>query len=161
MLLSFIIVTGFMKIFRSSCSQVLFKIVALTNFTIFWIKKRLQHRCFSVNIAKFRTAFLQNFSGGCFCILLKVIKQPFRIGANVRTSYILSSQHVLEIYIAWSVKSWNRLFINLSSIDSFCKYLRQGVPYNTGNWHSLWYEQYFSKHHFLDICRCAFNAKIN
>ena len=70
MFLSFIIVTGFMNIFGSSRSQVLFKISALKNFAIFWIKKRFQHRCFSVNIAKLlKTAFLQNFSGGYFCIL--------------------------------------------------------------------------------------------
>ena len=32
-----------------------------------FIEKGLQHRCFSVNLAKFlRTAFLQNTSGGCF-----------------------------------------------------------------------------------------------
>ena len=32
-----------------------------------FIKKRLQHRCFTVNIIKFlRTFFLQNTSGGCF-----------------------------------------------------------------------------------------------
>ena len=55
------------------------KIGALKIFAIFWIKKILQHRCFPVNIAKvLRTAFLQNFSGGCFCIFLKVIMQLFR-----------------------------------------------------------------------------------
>ena len=33
-----------------------------------FIKNRLQHRCFPVNIKKFlRTVFLQNTSGGCFC----------------------------------------------------------------------------------------------
>ena len=33
-----------------------------------FIKKRLQHRCFSVKFAKsLRTSFLQNTSGGCFC----------------------------------------------------------------------------------------------
>ena len=32
------------------------------------INKRLPHRCFPVNIAKFwKTAFSQNTSGGCFC----------------------------------------------------------------------------------------------
>ena len=32
------------------------------------LKKRLWHRCFPVNFAKFlRTPFLQNTSGGCFC----------------------------------------------------------------------------------------------
>ena len=34
------------------------------------IKKRLWHKCFPVNFAKFlRTPFLQNTSGGCFCQL--------------------------------------------------------------------------------------------
>ena len=32
------------------------------------LKKRLWHKCFPVNFAKFlRTPFLQNISGGCFC----------------------------------------------------------------------------------------------
>ena len=35
----------------------------------FLLKMRLWHRCFPVNFAKFlRTFFLQNTSGGCFCI---------------------------------------------------------------------------------------------
>ena len=35
-----------------------------------FIKKRLQYKCFSVNIEKFlRKAFLQNTSGGCFWLL--------------------------------------------------------------------------------------------
>ena len=42
-----------------SHSQMFFKIGALKNVKIFWIKRRLQHRCFHVNIAKFlRTTFL-------------------------------------------------------------------------------------------------------
>ena len=33
------------------------------------LKKRLWYRCFPVNFAKFlRTTFLQNTSGGCFCV---------------------------------------------------------------------------------------------
>ena len=72
---------SFINIFRSSRSQMFLKIGALKNFEIFWIKKSFQRRCFPANIAKFlRTAFLQNFSGGCFCIILKVIKQLFRKG---------------------------------------------------------------------------------
>ena len=31
---------------RSSCSPMFFKLGALKRFTVFWIKKRLQHRCF-------------------------------------------------------------------------------------------------------------------
>ena len=78
------------KIFRSSRSQVFFKIVVLKNFAIFtrnrkttvlespftkvvdlqacnFIKRRLQRRCFPVNIAKcLRTPFLQNTFFGYF-----------------------------------------------------------------------------------------------
>ena len=68
---------------RSSRSQMFFKIGVLKIFAVFTGKhqrwslfliklqtwrpvKRLQHRCFSVDIAKFlRTSFLQNTSGGC------------------------------------------------------------------------------------------------
>ena len=64
-----------MNIFRSSRLEIFFKINAQKNFTIFCIKKSLQHICFPVNIKKFlRAAFLKNFSGGCFCIILKVTK---------------------------------------------------------------------------------------
>ena len=75
---------------RSSRSQMYFKIGALKRFhnihrktpvleSLFnnvaglqsydFIKKRLKHRCFPINIAKFlRTVFfLKNTSGGCFC----------------------------------------------------------------------------------------------
>ena len=70
---------GLMKIFISSRWQMFFKISALKNFAIFCIKKSLIHRYFSVNIANFlRTSLIQNFSGGCFCDVLKVIKQLFR-----------------------------------------------------------------------------------
>ena len=38
-----------------------------------FIKKRLQHRCFPVNIAKLlRTPFSQNTSGGCFYNYLNI-----------------------------------------------------------------------------------------
>ena len=77
----FLIFLSFMNIFRSSGLQMFFKIRALKNFAIFWIKNSLHHRYFPVNMAKFfRKAFLQNFSRGCFYIILKVIKQLHRKG---------------------------------------------------------------------------------
>ena len=89
---------------RSRCSQMFFKIGALKNFAIFRIKKRLQHRCFLVNIATFlRTVFFKNSSGGCFCIFLKVIKQPFRKGYYA--VIIFSSQHILETHCLMYEKS--------------------------------------------------------
>ena len=72
---------------QSCRSHMFFKIGVLKNFANFtetpmlesllnkvavleawnFIKKRLQHRCFLVNFAKFlRTSFLQNTSGSCF-----------------------------------------------------------------------------------------------
>ena len=61
---------------RSSCSQIFLNIGVLKNLAIFtgkhlcwslFIEKRLQHRRFSVNIAKFlRIAFLQNTSSCSF-----------------------------------------------------------------------------------------------
>ena len=77
----FLIFLSFMNIFRSSRLQMFFKIGALKNFAIFRIKNSLHHRCFPVNMAKsLRRAFLQNFSSGCFYIILKVIKQLHRKG---------------------------------------------------------------------------------
>ena len=69
------------QIYRSSRSQMFFGTGALKNFAMLeflsnkvaglqacnFIKKRLQHRCFSVKFAKsLRASFLQNTSGGCF-----------------------------------------------------------------------------------------------
>ena len=52
---------------KTSVLQSLFNKVSGFIKNVNFIEKRLQHRCFSVNIAKFlRTAFSQNFSRGCF-----------------------------------------------------------------------------------------------
>ena len=70
---------------------------------------------------------------------------------------IFSSWH-----IAWCIKSRTRLFKHLSSIfRDFCHQLRQCVPYEAENWHAWSHEQYFSKHRFSDICRCAFSIEIS
>ena len=122
----------FINIFRSSRSQMFFKIGALKNFAIFRIKKSLQQWRFLVSIAKFlRTAFLQNFSVGCLCIFQTVSNQLVCKGVNVNrflkkcpcydALIIFSSQHVLERRIVWCTKSWIRLFTNLSSIVRFSK----------------------------------------
>ena len=69
------------QIYRSSRSQMFFGTGALKNFAMLeflfnkvaglqvcnFIKKRLQHWCFSMKFAKsLRASFLQNTSGGCF-----------------------------------------------------------------------------------------------
>ena len=53
-------------IYRSRRSKIFFGTGALENFVNF-IKKRLQHRCFSVKSAKsLKASFLQNIYGDCF-----------------------------------------------------------------------------------------------
>ena len=155
-----------MNIFRSSHLQMFFKIGALKKFAVFLTKESLQHRCFPANIAKFwRTGFLQNFSVGCFCIILKVIKQLFCKGFFKEISLLwcpnnFYSRHISERRIVWCIKKKTCLFTNLSLISRFSKQLHQGVLYKAETWHALSQEQYFSKHHFLDICQCAFNLEL-
>ena len=54
---------------KTSVLESLFsKVVSLEAWN--FIKKKLQHRCFPVNIAKFlRKFYLKNTTGGCFCTL--------------------------------------------------------------------------------------------
>ena len=64
------------------------------------LKKRLWHRCFPVNFAKFlRTPFLQNTSGGCFWILLFTFAKV-RCGAIFISWYIFinRSKVLSDIY---------------------------------------------------------------
>ena len=69
--------TPSLAVSRTSPSQMFFKIGFLKIFANFtknfascnFIKKKFQHRCFPGNFAKLlRTPFLQNTSGGCFCM---------------------------------------------------------------------------------------------
>ena len=126
------------SIFRSSCSYVLFKEGILKNFTIFtekhlcrsfFFKKRLLHRCFPVNIAKFlRTAlFIEHFwwlhlyllnkvAGlktsnvikkklqlSCFPVkFVEVLRAPF----FYRTSLVAASEQVQEIPVGNCVIKW-------------------------------------------------------
>ena len=79
-----------------------FKIGVLKNFVIFTGKylcwsfllikltpktpKRLQYRCFLVNIERFlRTPFLRNTSGGCFCCFTKFVIRTFVHGFELVT----------------------------------------------------------------------------
>ena len=52
------------------------------------------------------------------------------------------------------------MLTNLLLISRFSKELHQGVLYKAETWHPLSQEQYFLKHHFLDICQCAFNFEL-
>ena len=57
---------------KSTCAGASFLTLQPWKSETLW-KKKLQHRCFSVNIAKFsRAVFLKNTSGDCFCQFDKV-----------------------------------------------------------------------------------------
>ena len=66
------ILRNFTKFFGKHLCQGLFFNKVAGPGTVTLLKKRLWHRCFPVNYAKFlRTLFLQNTSGGCFCKFFK------------------------------------------------------------------------------------------
>ena len=116
----FLTFLSFMNIFRNSHSQVFFKTGALKNFAIFWIKEESPAQVFSSEYCKnFKNSFLQNFSSGCFCIFLKVIKQLFHKGYLFLQKFpcydalMFSSRYVLERYCLMC------LFTNLLPISKF------------------------------------------
>ena len=127
-------------------------------------KKGLQHRCFPVKFAKFlRTPFVTEHLRWMLLHLTWLLLHFFKkyyLTAISQPCYdvliIFSSRHIF-----WCIKSRTCLFVYLSSIVRFSKKLRNGVLYKAENWHTWWYEQYFSKHRFLDVCRCAFNVRTN
>ena len=79
------------------------------------------------------------------------------IGSRVPAKVLGLGSYFLDI----PIENRSRLFIYLSLIDSFSKLLCQNIPCKAENWHSLSHEQYFSKHHFLDICRDAFKISVS
>ena len=80
--LQFLFFLSFMNIFKTHKLEMLFKIGALKIYVILQLCKTVC--CFPVKIAKFwRTVFLKTFSGGCFSIIFKLIKQLFRNGVNI------------------------------------------------------------------------------
>ena len=132
-------------------------------------KKRLQHSCFPVKFAKFlRTTFLTEHLRWLLLHLLWLLLYFFLKKVLSNESYLTAiSQPCYDIiifsswHIVWCIKSRTRLFINLSSIATFSKLLRQVVPCKAENWHTWSQGQYFSKHRFSDICRCDFNDWIS
>ena len=62
------VLRNFAKFTGNTCARASF-LIKLQTWPATLLKKRLWHRCFPVDFAKFlRTSFLQNTSGGCFRI---------------------------------------------------------------------------------------------
>ena len=74
------------------------------------IKKRLQYKCFSINIAKFfRTIFLSNTFGSCF---LKLCFKPVRT-SPWRTKKAFTKLLWLLYWWLGSCSQWGKLFLLL------------------------------------------------
>ena len=112
-------------IYRSSCSQMFFKINGLKNFTNFtgthlcwslflnkvsdlkacnFIKKRLQHRCFTEKFAKYSgTTFLQNISAGVSSLELSMYppdsQTSFNLKRNITVKPFLYKKDQSLLYI--------------------------------------------------------------
>ena len=104
----------------------------------------------------FKKGFFIEHSGGC--LQRRESQQIFKEVSLLRHRNNFSFSTYFRI--VWCIKRRACLFINFLSIVRFSKQLRQGVPYKGENWHALSHEQCFSKHRFLDICRCAFKTSL-
>ena len=69
-----------------------------------FIKKRLQHRCFPVNIARFLRTALQNISGGWLCRFAFHVILVFRIN-NAKSLIMLSYSYPLCIKVLCYLQS--------------------------------------------------------
>ena len=119
-------------IFKSSCSQMFYKIGVLKKFAKFsWkhlrpatmLKKRLQRRCFTVNFAKFlRTRFLQNTSGR----LLLFFLIRFTVFLPTQWSY---RDQVFSIFLT-CLKAYNFIEKRFISLGKLFRNLFHGILVN-------------------------------
>ena len=78
------------------------------------IKKRLQHRCFPVNIAKIlRKLFLQNISGGYFCLNNS---RKWKIKLNNYSQTIIQRYGERKTFNGWSHESFQKNLKYLKSV---------------------------------------------
>ena len=113
---------SFTDVLRNRCSQPVLeslfnKVPDLKAFK--FIKKRLQHKCFPVNIAKFwRTTFLKNSSSGHFCLYKKMARWK-NFETCFDTNYEL--EELEDNIINWIQNN------PLSPLPLKCMYLLQGL----------------------------------
>ena len=100
----------------------LFNKVAGPQASIF-IKKRLQHRCFSVKLAKFlRTPFLKNTSGGCFCTYCTHMTSH-AIWVDEITDIMVSIKRSIKAKTFWKNSFLKSILYNLSFPVTKCIYI--------------------------------------
>ena len=108
------VLRNFKKFTRKHLCLSLFfnKVAGLRSATL--LKKRLWHRCFPVNFVKFiRTPFLQNTSGGCFCINNSKVKSntnrlnlvDMRPQLNVHKTFIVHLKRYMNKLITLNLNS--------------------------------------------------------
>ena len=72
-----------------------------------FVKKRLQHRSFPVNFAKFpKTPFLQNTSGWLLLVLTGALLRPLQLILYYQQIYFfLAYVKILSIHVFWFIQS--------------------------------------------------------
>ena len=124
--------------------------------------KRIQHRCFPVKFAKFlRTPFsfrtpseTASASPVAASVFFKVLFNSYFATLLWRTNNFFFS--TLRLMYKKTNSFVYKFVVNCRV---FWITPLGGIHCKAENWHSWSYEQYFSKHRFLDICRYTFNLK--
>ena len=89
--------------FRSSCSQMFFKIDVLKNFAIF-TGRRFQHSCFPVNIAKFlKTAFFIEHLRWLLLSLINAKRYRNDLNWLCSTVFAVKFEHILQCLPSFSI----------------------------------------------------------
>ena len=121
-------------------------------------KKRLQDSCFPVKFAKFLRApfltehlwwLLLQLSWLRLYFLKKVLLNSYFATLLWRTNIFFFSTRCL-MYSKWKVLVCLYICRQLSGLTP------SGCTLKAENWHAWSHEKCFSKHHYLDICRCVF-----
>ena len=100
-----------------------------------FIKKKLQHRCFSVKLSKFlKTLFLQNPPGGYFWKFLmnSLSLLHMRKMNGVISRYVLAIQRLFSfiVFVSFLSISFCEFYYLLRYV---CQYLKKGVKFSPGS----------------------------
>ena len=91
---------------------------------------------------------------------------PAKFGEFLRTSFLTEHLRWLILHFRWLLLYvfkkvlFNSYFATLLWRTNNFFFLTHRLMH-AETWHAWSQEQYFSKHRFLDICRCAFNTNIH
>ena len=120
-----------------------------------FIKKRLQHRCFPVNIAKFlRTAFSQNTSSGCFWFHNRNKYKSTCVFINISKFTIIIIKKLLKKMEMAIVQVWKKHFF----IYKFILLLRKVITVHKISTIIFSFVNYATINAILLFCACSYKG---